>query len=215
MPKRSYARTIYLLHPNGFEPPADLQQIKAEYRKDIPTMPVEELMIARHEHQHKIFLLDFDQHKTVLDQVNELPLLDKNFEYILYNVPHRLVTTQLLKLAQLKGLFYQTDSIETMVDGFKQVCAGENWLPRHVTSQLLHHYRNMTNTHTSPVAVSLTLREMDILKCLKQGSSNMQIADMLCISEFTVKSHLYQIFKKLSVKNRVQAIAWAHQNVVY
>ncbi|MDW2210722.1 LuxR C-terminal-related transcriptional regulator, partial [Vibrio sp. 2025] len=30
----------------------------------------------------------------------------------------------------------------------------------------------------------------------------------------TIKSHLYQIFKKLSVKNRVQAIAWADQNLM-
>jgi DNA-binding CsgD family transcriptional regulator len=42
----------------------------------------------------------------------------------------------------------------------------------------------------------------------------MKMAESLFISEFTVKSHLYQIFKKLSVKNRTQAIAWANQNLL-
>ncbi|QSA20115.1 DNA-binding response regulator, partial [Vibrio furnissii] len=46
------------------------------------------------------------------------------------------------------------------------------------------------------------------------GASNMQMAESLFISEFTVKSHLYQIFKKLSVKNRTQAITWANQNLL-
>lgn len=41
----------------------------------------------------------------------------------------------------------------------------------------------------------------------------MHIAENLFISEFTVKSHLYQIFKKISVKNRTQAIAWANQRL--
>ncbi|MFA0648452.1 response regulator transcription factor, partial [Vibrio cyclitrophicus] len=57
-------------------------------------------------------------------------------------------------------------------------------------------------------------REIQVIRCLQSGSSNTQIADDLFISEFTVKSHLYQIFRKLAVKNRVQAIAWANQNLL-
>ncbi|CSC40855.1 LuxR family transcriptional regulator [Vibrio cholerae] len=60
----------------------------------------------------------------------------------------------------------------------------------------------------------MTAREIQILRCLQTGASNMQIAENLFISEFTVKSHLYQIFKKLNVKNRVKAIAWVNQNLL-
>ncbi|MCV5737336.1 helix-turn-helix transcriptional regulator, partial [Escherichia coli] len=55
------------------------------------------------------------------------------------------------------------------------------------------------------------MRELQVLRCLQAGASNSQMAEELFVSEFTIKSHLYQIFKKLSVKNRVQAIAWADQ----
>lgn len=91
---------------------------------------------------------------------------------------------------------------------------GDNWLPRKVTNQLLFYYRNMVNTNTTPTNVDLTIREIQVIRCLQSGSSNTQIADDLFISEFTVKSHLYQIFRKLAVKNRVQAIAWANQNLL-
>ncbi|MEZ9335197.1 response regulator transcription factor, partial [Vibrio sp. 10N.286.51.A4] len=74
--------------------------------------------------------------------------------------------------------------------------------------------RNMVNTNTTPTNVDLTIREIQVIRCLQSGSSNTQIADDLFISEFTVKSHLYQIFRKLAVKNRVQAIAWANQNLL-
>ncbi|MFA0071527.1 response regulator transcription factor, partial [Vibrio breoganii] len=75
-------------------------------------------------------------------------------------------------------------------------------------------YRNIVNTNTTPTNVDLTIRELQVIRCLQSGSSNTQIADDLFISEFTVKSHLYQIFRKLAVKNRVQAIAWANQNLL-
>jgi ATP/maltotriose-dependent transcriptional regulator MalT len=41
------------------------------------------------------------------------------------------------------------------------------------------------------------------------GASNTEIADTLFVSEHTIKSHLYNVFKKLNVKNRLQAVSWA------
>lgn len=43
------------------------------------------------------------------------------------------------------------------------------------------------------------------------GASNVEIADSLFVSEHTVKSHLYNVFKKLNVKNRIQAVSWAKE----
>ncbi|TOD28101.1 helix-turn-helix transcriptional regulator, partial [Vibrio parahaemolyticus] len=56
-------------------------------------------------------------------------------------------------------------------------------------------------------------REIQVLKMLKEGGSNMEIADSLFISEHTIKSHLYNIFRKLEVKNRTQATSWAKRNL--
>lgn len=53
----------------------------------------------------------------------------------------------------------------------------------------------------------LTARELCILECVREGKSNQEIGRDLHISEFTVKSHLQRIFRKLGVSNRTQAVA--------
>ena len=45
------------------------------------------------------------------------------------------------------------------------------------------------------------------------GVKNEEIADRLCISPHTVKTHIYNIFKKIGVPNRLQAALWAAQNL--
>jgi DNA-binding NarL/FixJ family response regulator len=55
----------------------------------------------------------------------------------------------------------------------------------------------------------LTDREIDVLRLVAQGASNLQIADILCISINTVKSHLKNILAKLQLENRTQAAAYA------
>jgi DNA-binding CsgD family transcriptional regulator len=51
----------------------------------------------------------------------------------------------------------------------------------------------------------LTEREREILKCITDGKSNKEISDCLFVSVETVKSHVKNIYRKLNVKNRVEA----------
>jgi DNA-binding CsgD family transcriptional regulator len=53
----------------------------------------------------------------------------------------------------------------------------------------------------------LTNREMEVLTMVLQGASNREIADSSSISERTVKTHLYRVYRKLNVKSRTKAIA--------
>lgn len=69
---------------------------------------------------------------------------------------------------------------------------------------------NVTNVQTKNFN-SLTKREKDVLLLVTQGESNKSIADKLVLSEVTVKSHLNNIFKKLNVTNRTQAVLLAMQ----
>ncbi|AAM24882.1 MAG: Response regulators consisting of a CheY-like receiver domain and a HTH DNA-binding domain [Caldanaerobacter subterraneus] len=58
----------------------------------------------------------------------------------------------------------------------------------------------------------LTPREIEILKLLSQGYSNKEIAQKLFLSEKTVKNHVYNIFRKLGVKDRTQAAIYMLKN---
>ena len=51
----------------------------------------------------------------------------------------------------------------------------------------------------------LTEREKEILRCITDGKSNKEISDSLFVSVETVKSHVKNLYKKLNVKNRVEA----------
>ena len=56
---------------------------------------------------------------------------------------------------------------------------------------------------------ALSVRELDVLKCIAQGYSNQQISEALFISLHTVKSHARRINHKLGVERRTQAVAQA------
>jgi ATP/maltotriose-dependent transcriptional regulator MalT len=56
---------------------------------------------------------------------------------------------------------------------------------------------------------TLSPREWDVLRLLSDGLKNREIADLLNVSENTVKTHIRAILSKLSLKNRTQAAAYA------
>jgi LuxR family maltose regulon positive regulatory protein len=64
---------------------------------------------------------------------------------------------------------------------------------------------------TTYVIESLTRREIEILQLIANGYSNQDIAAHLVLSLHTVKKHISNIFMKLGVNSRTQAIARAHQ----
>ena len=59
----------------------------------------------------------------------------------------------------------------------------------------------------SPLVEPLTERELEVLQLIVDGMSNREIAEKLIIGEGTVKTHINNIYSKLDVKSRTQAIA--------
>jgi LuxR family transcriptional regulator, maltose regulon positive regulatory protein len=60
-------------------------------------------------------------------------------------------------------------------------------------------------------AASISTREQEVLQLLGAGLSNHAIAEKFCISDHTVRTHLVNIYRKLGVKNRTQAMARAQE----
>ena len=61
-------------------------------------------------------------------------------------------------------------------------------------------------------AVTLSVREREVLACVAEGLQNKQIARRLEISEKTVKAHLTSVFSQIGVTDRTQAALWAQRN---
>ncbi len=69
-----------------------------------------------------------------------------------------------------------------------------------------------SHTPADPAAIrlqTLTDRETEILQMIVDGRSNHEIAEILVVSEPTIKKHLHNILEKLHVNNRVQAAVYA------
>lgn len=110
----------------------------------------------------------------------------------------------------VKGVFSEDVSHEQLILGIKSIFNGELWLSRKLLSNLL--IKNRKNPQPQNEDFGLTRRETEIIKLIAVGSRNNDIADILCLSPHTVKTHIYHIYKKLNVDNRMQAANWANQH---
>ncbi len=112
----------------------------------------------------------------------------------------------------VKGFFYEQDPLDRFPKGVSAIFNGELWASREVMSRcILQHKRQ--KPFSKGDAAGLTSREVEILAMVAVGAKNEEIAEKLCISPHTVKTHIYNIFKKIDVPNRLQAALWAANNL--
>jgi DNA-binding NarL/FixJ family response regulator len=112
----------------------------------------------------------------------------------------------------VRGIFSRETSTAQLANGIRAIFAGEYWLPRRILAA--HFERNGPHRlGTGANAAMLTPKESETLELLTLGNGNDSIARRLGVSPHTVKTHVYNLFRKLGVKNRVQAVNWAMLNL--
>jgi LuxR family transcriptional regulator of csgAB operon len=112
----------------------------------------------------------------------------------------------------IQGFFYEHDPLDLIAKGVSAMFEGELWVPRRVMADyIIRNSHRRSSPERQPLP--LTSREQEILKLIARGVTNDEIADLLFISRHTVKTHLYNTFKKINVPNRLQAALWAAKNL--
>jgi DNA-binding NarL/FixJ family response regulator len=104
-----------------------------------------------------------------------------------------------------------------LVDAIRVVARGDALLAPQVTRRLLERFTEDLGPPRGAAALELAVaeltgREREVLRLLAGGRSNLEVAGALILSEATVKTHVSSVLRKLGLRDRVQAVAWAYEH---
>jgi NarL family two-component system response regulator LiaR len=107
-----------------------------------------------------------------------------------------------------RGYILKEADPDTMLRAIRAVAHGESLLGSTVAQKVMRQFSALPDQQ-APLFDDLTPRELEVLKLIAQGLNNRDIAEELVISEKTVKNHINNIFSKLHINDRSQAILYA------
>ena len=113
--------------------------------------------------------------------------------------------------AGAKGVVCRTDAFEALCKGIQCVHAGQIWAD---TSQLQWIFETLKDREPARIVSAkgiplLTKREEQIAQMVAEGLPNQEISSTLGVSLHTVKNHLFRIYAKLGISNRVELVLYA------
>ena len=194
-----------------------LQQTSGLSCSDINNSQLEKLLDNRHRHTCLI-MLDCQGGSPAGQWSKIRDISEADSEGImtaLFNVASGHEIRNDLISCGVRGVFFNDDSLTNLNKGVSSILKGELWFSRELLVKCLFESRddndepNLENYAADTLATFLTIREKEILIMIASGVSNRKIASFLGISMNTVKTHIYNIYSKINVPNRLQAALWA------
>ncbi|PYI83693.1 MAG: hypothetical protein DME26_14590 [Verrucomicrobia bacterium] len=108
------------------------------------------------------------------------------------------------------GYLLKRTTPDKLLEPIARLASGENFSPKLISFHIRQYFREVIDSlptvETSPDLAKLTQREQEILNLLSKGYVDKEIADALRISIWTVHGHMKNIFEKLDVHTRTEAV---------
>lgn len=161
-----------------------------------------------------VVLLDVDlAGENALEIVPELLAIAERLQILLLTGSRDVDMHRRAVRLGASGVVLKDHAADLLVKAVQRVHAGEVWLDRGLTAQVLQELRQgvtdvSPDDHAARIA-SLTTREREIVALIAQGASTHHMAEKLFISEKTVRNHLASIYDKLQVSERLELALYA------
>lgn len=110
--------------------------------------------------------------------------------------------------AGARGVFDHRESPNTLCQCIRQVHGGQVWMSNEQMALVLDSLASAPKLKTVDARGMnlLSKREVEVVRCVTEGLTNREIADHLGLSQHTIKNHLFRIFDKLGVSNRIELL---------
>jgi DNA-binding NarL/FixJ family response regulator len=115
--------------------------------------------------------------------------------------------------AGASGFLLKSVRPRQLPDAIRTVAEGESLLAPSITRRLVEDFVRVPppSAGTPPALAELTERELDVLRLIARGHTNLEIGAKLFISQATVKTHVTRVLSKLDLRDRVQAVVLAYE----
>ena len=170
-------------------------------------------------YQPDVVLMDINMPEkdglTAISEIERLNLGTKIIALTGYDDPDLIFRA--MKIGA-KGYILKTMASAQLIYAIEEVMQGKVYLPSGLSSRFFEYFQKTfkedaaTASSQENLLQYLTQREEEVLELLTQGVTYKGVASQLFISETTVKTHVNNIFQKLQVNDRTQAVLYAINN---
>ncbi len=170
-------------------------------------------------YQPDIVVMDMNMpEKDGLTAIQEIESLDSNVKVIALTAYDDADLIFRAMKVGAKSYILKTMASSQLMNAIREVMQGKICLPQGLTTGFFEYFQNSfkqkekAQNAAGSLLADLTSREEEVLDLLTQGHNYKDVANILFISETTVKTHVNNIFQKLQVNDRTQAVLYALNN---
>jgi two-component system nitrate/nitrite response regulator NarL len=132
-----------------------------------------------------------------IDEISQIKSVVPNLKIIALSMYQPWEIKLDLEHSIFNAYVLKNSGTKVLLDACKAVLKGNTYFDPNIEK---------STAHINPINVLLTSREKEIVTFLKAGKQNNEIADLLFLSEFTIKTHRQNIMRKLEVRNVAELI---------
>lgn len=149
-----------------------------------------------------VMCIDYD----ILDHIGKIQKIDSNTNICVVSNTENSDDIRKIYDTKVKGCLKKVYNNEVLTKALKLVIDGGKYFPVSIIDNILDNNSKHINN-----CKSLSLRQSEVLNYLRQGLSNKDISNKMCMSEQTIKLHINSLLRIFDVTNRTHAVIKAEQ----